>query len=514
MISTLPRRVAPIAVLATGLGSAAVALAPAARADTTTMTWYSSGAEQSWTVPAGVASVHVVAVGGHGGMGQTEPAGGDSHGAGGAGAVVTADLDVVPGHTLYLEVGGNGQDLFSDGSAATGGFNGGGNAPLDTNSGRAGGGGGGGASDVRTLSMVDGSTLTSRLLIAGGGGGGGIRETGGDSAENGSAGTYHTDPTDPSACPVAASGQPGGGGDQNSPGDGGTANGGTYPTADGQTGSFGRGGDGGASDFGASGGAGGGGGYYGGGGGGGGGTLCTGSGGGGSSLVDSTSGHNVSYGTDTSGTPRITISYLVPLAPLATTEPASSVGQTTATLNGVVNPEGFATSYHFAYGTDPNNESQTTADTQVDPTDSAQHDVSATIPGLSPGTTYYFRLVTHNDNGDASGQDLPFTTTAATATGRTPLATTSPASSVGWTKAQLNGVVNARGALTSYYFQWGTTTAYGQTTPAQNVGPAWGNHAVKAQLTGLTRHTTYHFRLVATNANGTVQGVDRTFRTS
>jgi hypothetical protein len=107
-------------------------------------------AEQTFTVPAGTTWVHVHAVGSSG-----------AHG-GGPGAVVDTDLPVVPGETLYVEVGD------------TAGFNGGGLGLF-------GGGAGGGASDVRTVGLAGdpAASLASRLVVAGGGGGGSLQNTGG-----------------------------------------------------------------------------------------------------------------------------------------------------------------------------------------------------------------------------------------------------------------------------------------------------------------------------------------------
>ena len=73
------------------------------QATPTTVTFTSAG-EHSFTVPAGVTSLHVIAIGGAGGTGQ------GGGGAGGLGAMATADLTVTPGATLYVEVasaGGN-----------------------------------------------------------------------------------------------------------------------------------------------------------------------------------------------------------------------------------------------------------------------------------------------------------------------------------------------------------------------------------------------------------------------
>ena len=136
----------------------------AAGAETISQTFSYTGAEQTFTVPAGVFSVQVLAVGGSGGV----RAGLVRHSfsvAGGAAAQVSGDLSVRPGETLYVEVGGNGQNRASGGSGfPSGGYNGGGNG---------GGGGGGGASDARTSPRASGLFPGNRLLVAAGGGGGG-----------------------------------------------------------------------------------------------------------------------------------------------------------------------------------------------------------------------------------------------------------------------------------------------------------------------------------------------------
>jgi hypothetical protein len=78
----------------------------------------------------------------------------------------------------------------------------------------------------------------------------------------------------------------------------------------------------------------------------------------------------------------------------------------------------------------------------------------------------------------------------------------------------LNGTVNPNGLSTTYYFQWGKTTAYGNKSPATpaSAGGGWDNGAVSANLTGLTLNTTYHYQLVATNSAGTNYGSDMTLK--
>jgi hypothetical protein len=129
--------------------------------------------EQTFTVPDGVTSIDVIAIGAAGGNGDT-PASLGAGGTGGEGEQVSGTLPVIPGSTLYVEVGGVGLPGTRSGGGA-GGFNGGGAGAFDTVAGiSVGGGGGGGASDIRNVSRtVTGTTLASRLIVAGGGGGGG-----------------------------------------------------------------------------------------------------------------------------------------------------------------------------------------------------------------------------------------------------------------------------------------------------------------------------------------------------
>lgn len=102
---------------------------------------------------------------------------------------------------------------------------------------------------------------------------------------------------------------------------------------------------------------------------------------------------------------------------------------------------------------------------------------------------------------------------ASSAQAASPTVDTRGAASVGQTAATLRGTVNAQGTPTAVAFQWGTSTAYGQQTPDRSAGRATGGRNVSFRLSGLAAGTTYHYRVVATNAEGTAVGADRSFRT-
>ena len=96
-----------------------------------------------------------------------------------------------------------------------------------------------------------------------------------------------------------------------------------------------------------------------------------------------------------------------------------------------------------------------------------------------------------------------------------PDATTGAASNLAETSVSVSGVVDPDGLpVTGCVFEYGTSTAYGQSEPC---APAPGSGSapveVTAHLTGLKPLTEYHFRLNVSNANGSNAGQDRTFTT-
>jgi hypothetical protein len=102
---------------------------------------------------------------------------------------------------------------------------------------------------------------------------------------------------------------------------------------------------------------------------------------------------------------------------------------------------------------------------------------------------------------------------AAATAAEKPLVTTGGAANLTPTSALVNGTVNPRGAETTYFFRFGTTRSYGAQTPTQSAGAGTGVRRIAAGLAGLAPATTYHYRLVARNAEGVTRGADRTFKT-
>ncbi|HEY5342034.1 MAG TPA: hypothetical protein VIJ66_00020 [Solirubrobacteraceae bacterium] len=94
-----------------------------------------------------------------------------------------------------------------------------------------------------------------------------------------------------------------------------------------------------------------------------------------------------------------------------------------------------------------------------------------------------------------------------------PSVATGGVSNVAYSSAILNGYVDARGELTSYYFQYGPTGAFGAQSPLAPAGNGTSSTKVSQAITGLQPGITYHYRIVASGPGGTVRGADRTFKT-
>ncbi len=207
-----------------------------------------------------------------------------------------------------------------------------------------------------------------------------------------------------------------------------------------------------------------------------------------------------SYGAD------VTFSTLTQ-PPLATTTGASGVGQTTAVLNGVVNPNWLPTTYIFEWGLNTAYGSSTTVQTAGQ--GAGPDTESFLLANLTPNTPYHYRISAANAAGSSKGADSFFFTLPVL-----PSAATGLAAGVSGSNATLNGMVNPNGYPAYCYFKWGLTSAYGSTTPASSPGGGPAYQGTAANITGLLPATTYHYQLVATNTSGLSAGLDQTFTTT
>lgn len=203
-------------------------------------------------------------------------------------------------------------------------------------------------------------------------------------------------------------------------------------------------------------------------------------------------------------------------APLAVTGIASGIVGTSATLNGTVDPNEFAISVcRFEYLTDAqymsNGEAFTGATSKPCAETSAQIGqgtspvaVHADLTGLAPNDRYRFRLVAENKYGASEGEARLF---------GPPLITIKSAQPILYREATSRANIDPAGLETKYRVLYGTTEAYGHSTPVQILPASAGPTDIEAFLTGLAEGTTYHFRLIAENADATVEGPDQQLTT-
>jgi hypothetical protein len=168
-----------------------------------------------------------------------------------------------------------------------------------------------------------------------------------------------------------------------------------------------------------------------------------------------------------------------------------------------MNPLGQSTSAYFDYGTTTSYGTKSAVKSVGSGKSSTN--VAIDISGLTPGVTYHFRIVATNAAGTSTGGDQTFTTTGP------PGIKAGVATSITSSTATLNASLDSRGHTTTWYFQYGTTTAYNLKTPTHSQSGSVGSRSVSEGIGGLSAATVYHFRLVATNSSGTSVGPDTVF---
>ncbi len=192
--------------------------------------------------------------------------------------------------------------------------------------------------------------------------------------------------------------------------------------------------------------------------------------------------------------------------PIVTTGSATSVGPTSATLGGTVNPNGRSTSWYVEYGVTTSYGSRTSSRNAG--SGSGAVAVLTTVSGLTPGATYHFRLVASNSAGTRRGADVSFATTGG------PLAATGPVAftTLSLFSAKVTGTVNGRGLPTQWWIEYGRTRSYGLRTRTRTVAGS-NDVPVAARLGGLKAGVRWHYRVVARSAAGTSTGIDASFGT-
>ncbi len=197
--------------------------------------------------------------------------------------------------------------------------------------------------------------------------------------------------------------------------------------------------------------------------------------------------------------------------PDVSTGQASGLTATAATLSGEVNPNGVpVTSCFLEYGVSSSyGHSVSCASNPGEGTEPVP--VTASVTGLQQLTVYHYRLVAGNANSPElqRGEDRTFETYGH------PMIDGESAAAVASGNATFQAQIDPHGYDTTYHFEYGPSTLYGTSVPVPDadIGAGTSDVAVTAYVQNLQPGTRYHFRVVASNSLGTVEGSDKTFTT-
>lgn len=195
--------------------------------------------------------------------------------------------------------------------------------------------------------------------------------------------------------------------------------------------------------------------------------------------------------------------------PDVTTGDFEITGDASAVLEGTVDPDGVPLEEcAFEYG--PTNAyGQTVAcEETVGEIGTSPKSVHAEVSGLTPETRIHYRLVAKNVNDTVEGVDRTFRTPGK------PNIVGVWSDHVGLAEATLKAQINPENSPTTYRFEWGLDSSYGNSTEDISIGAGEADLFVSLpQLHGLQSGTTYHYRVIAENGIGISETADHTFTT-
>jgi hypothetical protein len=191
-------------------------------------------------------------------------------------------------------------------------------------------------------------------------------------------------------------------------------------------------------------------------------------------------------------------------------ESTSPPSRTSAILLANVNPENSGTTYFFEYGPTSNYGYKTHEATLGSSADEEQRAEGLAFE-LETDKTYHFRVVAKNAGGTTHGPDVTFESGSLTPPG----VQTGGVSAISPSGATVEGVVSTSGLITSYGFEITTDESdFGPPTGLGSVGAGFKKAPVRLELTGLAAKTTYYYKLVGTNQDGSDEGEVHQFTTA
>jgi uncharacterized protein (TIGR02145 family) len=229
-----------------------------------------------------------------------------------------------------------------------------------------------------------------------------------------------------------------------------------------------------------------------------------------SGLEEGTTYYLRAYATNSEGTAygdEVTFATASTSTASITTTAVTAVTFTSAVTGGNITSDGLApvTARGVAYGTAAN---PTVAGSKT--TDgSGAGTFTSNLTNLAEGTTYYVRAYATNSRGTAYGNEVTFSTTAAS----TATLTTAALTNLSLTGVTTGGNITGDGgaAVTARGVAYGTAAS--PTVTGTKTTNGSGTGAYVSSITGLSPGTVYHLRAYATNSKGTVYGNELTFVT-
>src|SRR5437867_1137259 len=187
--------------------------------------------------------------------------------------------------------------------------------------------------------------------------------------------------------------------------------------------------------------------------------------------------------------------------PSITTNDATAVTSSGATLNGSINPGGGSLSVWFDWGTSTSLGNRTEVQTILSGTTAVA--VTFSLSKLQPNTVYYFRLDAYRSPGGAySIGDIKTFTTSNAPVETTVTVTTGEASAITFNSATLDGKIKVGGRPFGAWFEYGTTPSLGTRTEAHTFSENTTIANLTQTLNELHSNTTYYFRAVVYRPGG------------